>query len=139
MKGFKAGVCTFVGMVALAAAPKLAHALTVTVTTANDVVATDGVCSLREAIQAARTGTTVDTCVANNLLTTIQLGIGTYKVRAASLGTLTLGGLTTIVGQGYNRTNIVLDPSEGTASSASLFTVPTGSLTSHGPLDQEFP
>jgi CSLREA domain-containing protein len=53
---------------------------TITVTTTNDELNTDGDCSLREAIEAANTDSTVSGCPAGNGTDTIVLPSGTYKL-----------------------------------------------------------
>ncbi|MEC8022737.1 MAG: CSLREA domain-containing protein, partial [Myxococcota bacterium] len=71
-----------IGLVAsaLAYAPHMATAATITVTTLEDEMDTDGNCSLREAIQAANTDSVVDTCAAGSGADTIQLPAGTITI-----------------------------------------------------------
>ena len=61
-----------------------AHAATITVNTTADVVADDGVCSLREAITAANTdtssGATGGECAAGSGADTITLSAGTITL-----------------------------------------------------------
>ena len=54
------------------------HAASLTVTTTDDELNTDGDCSLREAIQAANTDTAVDACFAGSGADTIVVPAGTY-------------------------------------------------------------
>jgi CSLREA domain-containing protein len=65
------------------------NAATISVNTFNDVVANDGACSLREAITAVNTGTSVNgECPAgdgNN--DTIVLSAGTYRLTITARGT----------------------------------------------------
>jgi CSLREA domain-containing protein len=53
---------------------------TIVVTTTNDEINDNGMCSLREAIKAANTDTPVDTCEAGNGRDTIRLPMGTFKL-----------------------------------------------------------
>ncbi len=55
-------------------------ATTITVTTTNDELNTDGDCSLREAIQAANTDTAVDACPAGSGADTINVPSGIYTL-----------------------------------------------------------
>ena len=71
-------------LLSLAMPSGTAHAATITVNTATDVVANDGQCSLREAITAANTdtasGATGGECAAGSGDDTITLPLGTYTL-----------------------------------------------------------
>jgi len=56
------------------------HAATITVNTTDDELNNDGDCSLREAIQAANTDTTVDKCTPGSGDDTIYIPVGTYII-----------------------------------------------------------
>ncbi|MEM8861536.1 MAG: CSLREA domain-containing protein, partial [Chloroflexota bacterium] len=62
------------------AAQQQAPAATITVTTTDDELNSDGDCSLREAVQAANTNTAVDACPAGNGADTISRPAGTYTI-----------------------------------------------------------
>ncbi len=64
----------------------VAHAATITVTTAADELNNDGDCSLREAIQAANTDTAVDACPAGSGDDIITLPAGTYTLTLSGVG-----------------------------------------------------
>jgi len=80
-----------VGLLALTAAALLvtfgagqpAHAATIAVNTTADELNSDGDCSLREAIQAANTDSTVDGCGAGSGADTIVVPAGTYTLSIA--------------------------------------------------------
>ncbi len=67
-----------------------AEAATITVNTTSDVIADDGVCSLREAITAANTDTssggTAGECAAGSGDDTITLPLGTYTLAISGSG-----------------------------------------------------
>lgn len=65
---------------------QIVHAASLTVTTTDDELNTDGDCSLREAIQAANTDTAVDACFAGSGADTIVLPAGTYSLSIAGAG-----------------------------------------------------
>jgi uncharacterized repeat protein (TIGR01451 family)/CSLREA domain-containing protein len=82
-------------------------ASTITVTTTDDELNTDGDCSLREAIQAANTDTAVDACTAGSGADTIVVPGGTYTLaisganeEANATGDLDVGADVTITGAG---------------------------------------
>lgn len=93
-------------VLALGVAPvPLAHAGGIVVTTTADELNNDGDCSLREAIRAANTDSTVDGCFAGSGADVISLGIGTYTLsivgqneNAAVTGDLDITSDMTIVG-----------------------------------------
>src|SRR5215470_17970971 len=62
--------------------PRAAHATSITVTTTNDELNTDGDCSLREAVRAANLNVAVDACPAgqNDQTDTITVPAGTYTL-----------------------------------------------------------
>jgi CSLREA domain-containing protein len=68
-----------VGVAGLASA-STADAATINVTTATDTIATDGQCSLREAVIAANTDTAANGCPAGAGPDTIVLPAGTYRL-----------------------------------------------------------
>jgi CSLREA domain-containing protein len=69
---------------ALGAMPtSVVHAATITVTTTDDELNTDGDCSLREAIQAANTDAAVDACIAGSGADTINIPAGTCVITLA--------------------------------------------------------
>lgn len=57
--------------------------VTITVTTANDELNSDGDCSLREAIQAANTDSAVDACPAGTVSDTVMVPAGLYTLSLA--------------------------------------------------------
>jgi len=94
----------------------VAQAATITVTTTDDEVNSDGDCSLREAIIAANTNTVTDACPAGSATgsDTIVLPAGTYDLtlaglneNAAQTGDLDLSSSLTIAGAG--RANTIID------------------------------
>src|SRR5207302_8412884 len=77
------GVATGVAVL-LACSP--AHAATITVNTTADELATDGNCSLREALQAANTDTAIDGCAKGSGADTVVVPAGSYDFSAALTG-----------------------------------------------------
>src|SRR3712207_1572403 len=74
--------------------PATAHALTIPVTTTLDTVASDGVCSLREAITAANTDTAANGCLAGFGADVVSIPAGTYvRLRSGSDNTNVNGDL----------------------------------------------
>lgn len=70
----------------------------ITVTTTNDELIDDGDCSLREAIEAADTDSTIDSCVAGSGGDTINIPAGDYQLTLGQLhltDTITLQGSVT--------------------------------------------
>ena len=63
-----------------------AHAATITVNTTADELATDGNCSLREALQAANTDTAIDGCAKGSGADTVVVPAGSYDFSAALAG-----------------------------------------------------
>ncbi len=63
-----------------------ASAATISVTTTDDELNSDGDCSLREAIQAANTDAAVDACTAGSGADTIDLPANTYTLSIAGTG-----------------------------------------------------
>lgn len=96
-----------------------AAAATITVTTVDDELNTDGDCSLREAIVAANTDAGVDACTAGNGDDLVMLPAGTYELsvagageNAAATGDLDLAGTVAIVGAGRVSTHVVGNPGD---------------------------
>ena len=83
-----------VGLVALVAVflaqGQPAYAVTITVNSTGDVIADDGVCTLREAITAANTDTASGAmggeCIAGSGTDTIDVPAGTYTLALAGTG-----------------------------------------------------
>ncbi|MBL8045774.1 MAG: CSLREA domain-containing protein [Anaerolineales bacterium] len=102
-----------------AAPTQIARAATITVTTTEDENNTDGDCSLREAIRAANTDTTVDACPAGSGTDTIELPAGIYNLSlpgsgedAGLTGDLDITQAVNIFGEGVSETilnNLNLD------------------------------
>ncbi|HSH05794.1 MAG TPA: CSLREA domain-containing protein [Anaerolineae bacterium] len=76
---FVLGFMVSVGVVMATNLPQ-ADMQTITVDTTVDDLIDNGNCSLREAIQAANTGTAVDACPAGGMTTTIMIPAGTYSL-----------------------------------------------------------
>src|SRR6266446_4173658 len=74
------GVLTAGGLVAAPPTARATTGATITVTTTADDNSVNGNCSLREALHAANSDTTVDACPAGNGADTIALGAHTYDV-----------------------------------------------------------
>ena len=92
----------------------IARAATITVTTTDDEVNSDGDCSLREAVRAANLDQAVDACPAGNGADTIRLPAGTYILTVAGMsedaaltGDLDITEDLTI--NGARRTNTTID------------------------------
>ena len=83
----------------------VALAADIAVTTTVDVSADDGLCSLREAVEAANTGTASGSlsgeCIGGGLADTVTLAAGTYTLDA---GELDLASPMTLVGDGSGTT-----------------------------------
>ncbi len=79
---------------ATVAAPCPLHAASITVTTTNDELNSDGDCSLREAVRAANTNAAVDACTAgqNDQTDTITVPAGTYTLTLAGYDNDAAGG-----------------------------------------------
>lgn len=107
-----------------------APAVTITVNTTADTVATDGKCSLREAIQAANTNTAVRECPAGSGVDTIQFALGTgtptINVTGSGLPTITAG--VTINGNTGGAARIELNGA-GTATNTNGLTISASSVT----------
>jgi CSLREA domain-containing protein len=121
--------------VAALALPGAAHAAVIAVTTNADAVASDGACSLREAVQAANTDTPVSDCPAGSGADQITLGATTYTLAAGELGVtseLTITGAgaasTTIDGNHNGRVFQVMAGGKLTIDSALI----TGGQTTSG-------
>jgi CSLREA domain-containing protein len=71
--------------VAALALPGAAHGAAISVTTADDAVAADGACSLREAVAAANTDNAANGCPAGSGADQIALGGTLYKLTAGQL------------------------------------------------------
>lgn len=90
-----------------------AQAAVITVDTTTDVIADDGACSLREAIQAADTDAAVDTCVAGSGADTIELPDGTFLLEGAGAedgnasGDLDVASEIVFQGNGASKTHLV--------------------------------
>ncbi len=132
-------------MVASHAAP--ASAATITVTTTNDELNSDGDCSLREAIQAANTDAAVDACATGSGADTIDLATGTYALSIAGAsedsnvtGDLDITADLTITGAGQattiidgNATDRVFDVRPSATVEISGVTVRNGNpVSGHG-------
>jgi CSLREA domain-containing protein len=123
----------------------VAHAATITVTTTDDENNMDGDCSLREAIIAANTDTTVDDCTAGSGTDIIDLPVGTYILAIpgknendAQTGDLDFNSDLTINGAGRTLTIIdadhldrVLDISAGHTVQISGVGITGGRLTAN--------
>ena len=101
--------------IALLAAPRAAHAATITVNTTADDATANGNCTLREAIQAANTNAAVDACAAGAAAPTqdainFSLGSGTPSIAVSS----TLGALPAITER------VTIDGSTGGATRVEL-------------------
>src|SRR4051794_11769372 len=86
LKSMPAQCATVVVLAALTliALPAGAHAAAINVTTTDDAVANDSLCSLREAIDAANSNTAANGCPGDSAgADTINLGPGTYKIEIA--------------------------------------------------------
>jgi CSLREA domain-containing protein len=77
---------TLAGDLPTRADPAAPGQTTITVTTFDDEVNSDGDCSLREAVQAANTDSPVDACPAGQGADVILLGEGTYTLSIAGSG-----------------------------------------------------
>lgn len=116
---------------ALGAVVPAAHAATINVTTPADVVAPDGLCSLREAVFAARYDQAVQGCPQGAGDDTIVLGPGTFVIAPAGGGTedgnnsgdFDTGPLTTLTVSGAGAGTTVIDAQR----SDRIFDVPAGS------------
>lgn len=92
-----------------------AMAAEIPVTTGDDVIADDGLCSLREAIWSANTDSAIGGCVAGDGVDTVILGAGVYSVSIPSTsaigrpieeGAIEITGSLTIQGAGAAQTTI---------------------------------
>src|SRR2546421_4431211 len=79
-------VCAFSLAMLFGLAQASAGATTIAVNTANDELAVDGNCSLREAISAANADAGVDGCPAGSGADTIVVPAGTYALSIAGAG-----------------------------------------------------
>jgi CSLREA domain-containing protein len=75
-----------IAIVILSCLPLLSTAATIDVNTTADELNTDGDCSLREAITAANTNTSVDACNGDSLADTINIPAGTYILTISGVG-----------------------------------------------------
>ena len=75
--------CLLTGVTVLLTYMGAAGAATITVTSTADSLATDGNCTLREAVQAANTDTAIDACAAGAGADTIVVPAGTYTLAIA--------------------------------------------------------
>ena len=103
-----------IGATAAIAPPAAADTITVTITT--DTTADDGLCSLREAVQAANTNTGVSGCAHSGAggTDTITLGAESYQVNR-SQGSIYLQSPIDLVGAGKAATTITEAPDSGTS------------------------
>src|SRR5690606_2335127 len=107
-----------------------AQAAVINVDTPEDVVAEDGFCSLREAIQAADTDTAVDTCAAGNGADRIVIPEGTYQLvgggdeNANVSGDLDIQTEVSLEGAGASRTILL-----GSGSDRVLHALPGSKVT----------
>jgi CSLREA domain-containing protein len=104
--------------------PSAAQATAISVTTASDTVASDGVCSLREAVQAANTDAPVGDCPAGSGADQISLGATPYTLMA---GQLDVTSELTITGAGAAATTI-----DGNHNGRVLNVTSAGKLTIDG-------
>ncbi len=95
------------------AVPATASGATINVTTAADVVASDGACSLREAITAANSDSAVGGCAAGLGQDLVKLPAGTFRIQlpgaahdANASGDLDIAANTTVEGAGPGVTTI---------------------------------
>jgi CSLREA domain-containing protein len=108
------GVCALtLGCIGLLSAPLSAGAVDIPVTTTDDVVASDGQCSLREAIQAANADSPSHGCPAGSGTDAILLGPGHFTLTLSgpaenfdSLGDLDITSPLSITGAGTGSTII---------------------------------
>ncbi|MEO6062936.1 MAG: choice-of-anchor Q domain-containing protein, partial [Thermoflexales bacterium] len=111
-------------------APQVALAAGITVTTTDDVVADDGVCSLREAVYNSNTDSQqfagAGECAAGSGPDTIMLPAGRFALGPS--GHLQMSKSTAIVGAGTGATTIV-----GPAGDYTLYAYPYGGLTPENP------
>jgi CSLREA domain-containing protein len=103
-------VVTLALLLLFAGKGQIVHAASLTVTTTNDELNSDGDCSLREAIQATNTDAAVDACTAGSGADIIVVPAGTYILSSGELGITTnltingAGAATTIIdGAGLSR------------------------------------
>jgi CSLREA domain-containing protein len=129
-----AAIAAAVAAAALAP-PSAAQAASISVTTANDAVAIDGACSLREAVQAANTDAPVSDCPAGSGADQISLGATPYTLVSGQLDVtseLSITGAgaaaTTIDGNHNGRVLNVTAAGKLTLDSVLI----TGGLTSNG-------
>jgi CSLREA domain-containing protein len=123
--------------------PSPIHATTISVTTTEDELNSDGDCSLREAIRAANLDVAVDACAAGSGSDDITLPAGTYTLSisggeedAAATGDLDLTGVVTLTGAGMASTIVdgalldrVFDVQSGGDATISDLTVQHGRPT----------
>ena len=149
VQGWWPRLATAVGLtvaLALPAAPPVGAA-SLSVTTTNDELNSDGDCSLREAIRAANLNVPVDACPAGGSgLDTINLPAGTYKLSvgganedAAATGDLDLTGTLKLQGAGVTATIIdaqdldrVFDVLAGATVTLSRLTIQNGTAPDGG-------
>ncbi len=134
-----AAVCALAtGGSILLTAPSLAHAAAITVTTADDVAADDGACSLREAMIAANSdtssGASAGECVAGSGADTIVLPAATTFLLTSTLPQV----ITAVAIDGNDstidadRTGRVLDVASTGSLTIDATTITGGETTGHG-------
>ena len=134
---------TAIAILLVARAPGAAEAATITINTTADVVANDGLCSLREAITAANTdtesGVAVGECAPGSGADTITVPTGTYTLGSQ----LIISTDVTLNGEGAPTTIIQAAATPGSATyrvlsitggtvAISGVTIRHGNLTDHG-------
>jgi CSLREA domain-containing protein len=133
-------VALFAGISPITTPVPIAAAAIIVVTTTLDDVTTNGLCSLREALQAARRRAAVDACPAGADEATIVLPAGTYTLDRAGAdedagltGDLDIAGSVTLQGAGAettiidgNRLDRVLDVLSGSTLRLSRITIRNG-------------
>ena len=119
--------------------PRAASAATITVTTTADDVATNGNCTLREAVLAANHDVAVDKCAKGSGADTINLGAGTYKLTLAGAGDdqsltgdLDVAGVLTLQGAGAASTTIDANGNENVVTALENASLTLKKLTIRG-------
>ncbi|KAA3659522.1 MAG: tandem-95 repeat protein [Chloroflexi bacterium] len=122
----------------------VAYAATITVTTTDDELNTDGDCSLREAIAAANGDTAVDACVAGSGVDSLDFALSTPATITLSLGQIAVlvdgliidGPGKTLLNISGNHANRIFDVAANVPITMSNLTILDGdSATSGGGLD----
>lgn len=126
-------------VLAVAAAPRATVAATITVTSTADDVATNGNCTLREAVLAANHDLAVDKCAKGSGADTLNLGAGTYKLTLTGAGDdqsltgdLDVAGVLTIQGAGAASTTIDANGNENVVTALENASLTLKKLTTRG-------